>query len=349
MNLLGLSVSLTLFVLVHCQEGSQPQGYCRYKLEEIDRTLNLALNSSGDVRKFVVNCLAHNGTYAQFLSVSVYRDNANDSMRYDFQCVGGATLKLTLSEFVSNVSNFACASCDFTMKEPCVGRCGELCGSCTVDNTSNCLTCRYLQKRVEHKHNGTCLDNSSCEIQSFTPTEGGCVCDGYLQLHNDKSDPWPQYLLPNEEHTYKCVDVCERPNVIREEGGICEVCGVEKCVHCVKGKCGRCVYGYNKMVNEETGHIECITDAEFNLRDLTEKLMHKQEEEEEAKEDTGLLLSILLPIFCILTLLVCVGMSVFTHYWYPYIKQDGNKRSKTKPTEEEQLTVWRPRPTIRYR
>ena len=42
---------------------------------------------------------------------------------------------------------------------------------------------------------------------------------------------------------------------------------------------------------------------------------------------------ILLPIFCILTLLACVAMSVFTHYWYPYIDPDGNKRSKTKPEE----------------
>ena len=42
---------------------------------------------------------------------------------------------------------------------------------------------------------------------------------------------------------------------------------------------------------------------------------------------------ILLPIFCILTLVVCVGMSVFTHYWYPYIDEKGKKRIKTKPTE----------------
>lgn len=42
---------------------------------------------------------------------------------------------------------------------------------------------------------------------------------------------------------------------------------------------------------------------------------------------------ILLPIFCILTLVACVGMSVFTHYWYPYIDEEGKKRSKTKPEE----------------
>ena len=117
MDLLGLSVSLTLFVLVHCQGGSQPQGYCRYELEEIERTLN----SSGDVSDFVVNCLAHNGTYAQSLSISVFRDNVNDNMRYDFQCVGGTTLIPTLFEVDSNVSNFACASCDFTMEQPCIG------------------------------------------------------------------------------------------------------------------------------------------------------------------------------------------------------------------------------------
>jgi len=89
--------------------------------------------------------------------------------------------------------------------------------------------------------------------------------------------------------------------------------------------------------------------------------------------DTILLLfhtvKILLPIFCILTLVVCVGMSIFTHYWYPYIDSEGKKRSKTKPIEyvysdshhginvllivcnyrEPQPTVWRPRPTIRFR
>ena len=42
---------------------------------------------------------------------------------------------------------------------------------------------------------------------------------------------------------------------------------------------------------------------------------------------------ILLPIFCILVILACVGMSVFAHYWYPYIDHQGNKRSKTKPAE----------------
>ena len=30
---------------------------------------------------------------------------------------------------------------------------------------------------------------------------------------------------------------------------------------------------------------------------------------------------------------MCVGMSVFTHYWYPYIDEEGKKRSKTKPEE----------------
>ena len=118
MGLLGLSVSLTLFVLVHCQEGSQSQeSYCRYELEEIERTLN----SSGDVSEFVVNCLVRNGTYAESFSISVFRDDVNDSMRYDFKCVGGATLIPTLSEFVSDVSNPACASCNFTMEQPCVG------------------------------------------------------------------------------------------------------------------------------------------------------------------------------------------------------------------------------------
>ena len=220
-----------------------------------------------------------------------------------------------------------------------------------VNNTSNCLTCRYLERVEQHELNGVCLDNSSCKMHGFTPTEGGCVCDGYLQLHDDKGDPWPQYLLPNEEHTYKCVNVCIHPNVTREEEGIhiCEVCGVEKCVSCDDGKCAKCVRGY-EVVAKEKGHTKCVTEAKVRkIRKLTKELIQEKEEEEKAKKDKNLYLRILLPIFCILTLLVCVGMSVFTHYWYPYIKQDGNKRSKTKPTEEERPTVWRPRPTIRYR
>ena len=115
MNLLGLSVLLTLAGIVHCQEVSQRQEYCRYELEEIEKTLN----SSGNVNDFVVNCVVHNGTRAQSISISVFSDN--DSMRYDFQCVGGTTLIPTLSELASNVSNPACSSCNFTAEDPCVG------------------------------------------------------------------------------------------------------------------------------------------------------------------------------------------------------------------------------------
>ena len=31
-------------------------------------------------------------------------------------------------------------------------------------------------------------------------------------------------------------------------------------------------------------------------------------------------------------------MSVFTHYWYPYIDEEGKKRSKTKPAEYVSIT-----------
>ena len=47
------------------------------------------------------------------------------------------------------------------------------------------------------------------------------VCDGYLQLY-ELHEGDPEYLLPNEEHTYKCVSDCVDPNVPRDEERICE-------------------------------------------------------------------------------------------------------------------------------
>ena len=47
------------------------------------------------------------------------------------------------------------------------------------------------------------------------------VCYGYLQLY-ELHEGDPQYLLPNEEYTYRCVSECNSPNVIREEERICE-------------------------------------------------------------------------------------------------------------------------------
>jgi len=40
---------------------------------------------------------------------------------------------------------------------------------------------------------------------------------------------------------------------------------------------------------------------------------------------------ILLPIFCVLTIVVFVGMAVFAHYYFPYIDSKGEKRHKKKP------------------
>ena len=111
MNLLGLSVLLTLAGLINCLH----QQRCRFELEEIERSLN----RSGNVNNFVLNCLAHNGSYAESISLSVFHDNPSNDMRYDFQCVAGNTLVPTLSSDVSNTSNPACSSCNFTAAEPC--------------------------------------------------------------------------------------------------------------------------------------------------------------------------------------------------------------------------------------
>ena len=47
------------------------------------------------------------------------------------------------------------------------------------------------------------------------------VCNGYLRLYELHEDN-PQYLLPNEEYTYECVNACDQPDVVKEEEGICE-------------------------------------------------------------------------------------------------------------------------------
>lgn len=112
MNLLGLSVLLTLAGLINCLD----QQRCRFKLEEIEGSFN----RSGNVDNFVLNCLAHNGSYAESISLSVFHDdNSSNDMRYDFQCVGGNTLVPTISSDVSSTSNPACSSCNFTADNPC--------------------------------------------------------------------------------------------------------------------------------------------------------------------------------------------------------------------------------------
>ena len=118
MNALGLSLLLALSSLVSCQQ----QESCRYDLEEIMD----GLNASSNVDSFVVNCLAHNGTHAEAISISVYYSSqlgsGDDSLRYDFQCVGGTTLIPTLSRHVSNIANPACTACNATAAEPCEAR-----------------------------------------------------------------------------------------------------------------------------------------------------------------------------------------------------------------------------------
>ena len=115
MNHYGLSLLLLALVsLVDCH-------MCRYNLTEIKRSLN----KSGDVDNIFLNCLAHDGTHAESISLSVSRSGANNSrsdLRYDFRCVDGSTLIPTLSNLFSNVSmaNPACTACNFTAADPCV-------------------------------------------------------------------------------------------------------------------------------------------------------------------------------------------------------------------------------------
>lgn len=115
-NILRLSILLALGSLVNCQT----QQLCRYDLDEIEDSLN----KFGNINSFTVNCLTHNGTYAESISISVFYNNEgsgddNINMRYDFQCVGGTTLIRTPSDHVSNESNLACTSCNFTAANPC--------------------------------------------------------------------------------------------------------------------------------------------------------------------------------------------------------------------------------------
>ena len=44
------------------------------------------------------------------------------------------------------------------------------------------------------------------------------------------------------------------------------MCGVEKCVCCNNDECEECVREYE--VVEEEGHIECVTEAEAERREL---------------------------------------------------------------------------------
>ena len=114
MNAIGLSLLLTLSNLVSCL---QHESSCSYDLKEIE----LGLNASGNVDSFVVNCVAHKA-----ISISVYYSSqlgsGDDSLRYDFQCVGGTTLIPTLSRHVSNITNPACTACNATAAEPCEER-----------------------------------------------------------------------------------------------------------------------------------------------------------------------------------------------------------------------------------
>lgn len=56
-------------------------------------------------------------------------------------------------------------------------------------------------------------------------------CDDYLQLHEGDD---PQYLLPGEEHAYKCVETCASPNEIRNREGI-SFCDGEMILVCACG------------------------------------------------------------------------------------------------------------------
>jgi len=108
-----LLLLLAVFTLVSGQSGS----LCEFDLDEIEARINASLG--GTVTNFVLNCLAHNGSFAESISLSAF-SNEDDGVRYDFQCYEGSTLIPTMGD-VSEVYHHACSVCDGSLPDPCVG------------------------------------------------------------------------------------------------------------------------------------------------------------------------------------------------------------------------------------
>ncbi|XP_065898427.1 uncharacterized protein [Dysidea avara] len=272
-------------------------------------------------------------------------------MRYDFQCYEGTTLIRTMSANISNVAHHACSSCQFDLSDPCVNECSDQCGSC--DHPYNCTSCRYL---VNHTNHNDCLDNTSCAMLGFEVGETGCECPvgHYLQPTETESqclqpNNESQYLLPNREIAYRCVNQCNYTSTRVDGDDFCYACGIEKCIECTEDENGEdecvcCIEGYSPYHNHES-ISECIPLIEKQTKQLEEM----EEEEENERENADLLLLILLPLCCMLTLLLFVGMSVFAHFYFPYIDRKGEKRHKREPLLLKEHTAWEPRPNILYR
>ena len=109
---------LLLLLAVSSLVNSQSEVLCAFDLNDIEQRINESMN--GAVTNFILNCLAHDGAFAQSISLSVFTSEMA-GMRYDFQCYEGSTLIPVVSTRVSNAYHHACSSCNFSRTDPCVG------------------------------------------------------------------------------------------------------------------------------------------------------------------------------------------------------------------------------------
>jgi len=108
--------SLFLFVAACVLVNGQSQLLCEFDLNDIETRINASLR--GTVTDFVLNCLAHDGSFAESISLSAFTGE-DSGMRYDFQCYDGTILIPTLGS-VSDAFHHACSVCDPSLDDPCV-------------------------------------------------------------------------------------------------------------------------------------------------------------------------------------------------------------------------------------
>ena len=96
--------------------NGQSESLCEFDLDEMEARINASLG--GIVTDFILNCLAHNGSFAESISLSAFTSE-DDGVRYDFQCYEGSTLIPTLGN-VSEVYHHACSMCNGSLPDPCV-------------------------------------------------------------------------------------------------------------------------------------------------------------------------------------------------------------------------------------
>ena len=110
---------ILLLLLVACTTvNGQSESLCAFDLDEIETRINASLG--GAVTDFVLNCLAHDGSFAESMSLSAFTGE-DDGVRYDFQCYDGSTLIPTTTLNVSDTYHHACSVCEPTLSDPCVG------------------------------------------------------------------------------------------------------------------------------------------------------------------------------------------------------------------------------------